>query len=359
MGENTRSLAPNACDALRIQLRSGARIIVVFLSNAYKEDSVWLPANWIEFKSEYDPVALCDLIAIVRPPLQVFLCHSTTDKPAVRQLYTFLVAEGFRPWLDEKDLIAGQDWELTIRNAVRTSQVAIVCLSRAAVSKTGFVQKEIRLALDVADEQPEGAIFLIPVKLENCDVPIRLAKWQWVDLWTPEGYQRLLHALKLRAKELAITVARGLSLAEVAQLTSWRPPPLRGTILIALHNPDLIRFVSRILDARGWTVVTAESPQQAVDVALMSRQTPSIALLDHTLPDTSGLAFGRKLREQSPSMAIIITSLNELTSEEADTCEENDFIVLMKPFLAAELIRILDQIRRRKVHGRSEITPMR
>jgi DNA-binding response OmpR family regulator len=105
--------------------------------------------------------------------------------------------------------------------------------------------------------------------------------------------------------------------------------------------------------------VTAESPQQAVDVALMSRQTPSIALLDHTLPDTSGLAFGRKLREQSPSMAIIITSLNELTSEEADTCEENDFIVLMKPFLAAELIRILDQIRRRKVHGRSEITPMR
>src|SRR6185369_12354195 len=55
------------------------------------------------------------------------------------------------------------------------------------VNKAGFVQKEIRLALDVADLQPEGSIFLIPTRLKDCDVPIRLRKWQWVDLWTPAG----------------------------------------------------------------------------------------------------------------------------------------------------------------------------
>jgi hypothetical protein len=39
------------------------------------------------------------------------------------------------------------------------------------VTKTGFVQKEIKIAPDAADEQPEGRIYIIPVRLEDCDVP--------------------------------------------------------------------------------------------------------------------------------------------------------------------------------------------
>jgi hypothetical protein len=50
------------------------------------------------------------------------------------------------------------------------------------------VQKEIKFALDVADEQPEDTIFLIPLKLEECDVPERLARWHWVDPVGPHGY---------------------------------------------------------------------------------------------------------------------------------------------------------------------------
>ena len=179
VGENTRSLSARICDALKLRHSVAPfRVIVVFLPNAYRDDSVWLPTAWIEFESENDSEALRKLIAMMRPPLQVFLCHSRTDKPAVRELYPFLVAEGFRPWLNEKDLIAGEDWELAIRSAVRTSHVVVVCLSRAAVTKIGFVQKEIRLALDVADEQPEGSIFLIPARLEECPVPPRLSRWR-------------------------------------------------------------------------------------------------------------------------------------------------------------------------------------
>jgi CheY-like chemotaxis protein len=174
-----------------------------------------------------------------------------------------------------------------------------------------------------------------------------LNKWQWVDLWTPEGYQQLLRALMLRTKELAMSVARGLTLAEVAQLTSWRPPPPGKTILIVVDNPDLLSFLSHRL-LKGWTVVTAESAQGAVEVMRTSRHTPNIALLDHDLPDGSGIALGIKLREQTPSMAIIITSLDELAGGDQIVCEEHDFIVLMKPFLARELHRILDQIRRQQ-----------
>src|SRR5207248_2665157 len=161
VGEHTGSVSPTVCEALQKQLHTrGFRVAVIFLPNAHREDSVWLPEHRIDFKSNGDTTALRDLVAFVRPPIQVFLCHSTGDKAIVRDLHAFLASEGFRPWLDEKDLIAGEEWEPTLRRAIRASHVVIVCLSRSSVTKAGFVQREIGFALNVADEQPEGSILL-------------------------------------------------------------------------------------------------------------------------------------------------------------------------------------------------------
>lgn len=141
-------------------------------------------------------------------PLRVFLCHASADKPAVHDLYQRLNSEGFiQPWLDEEELLPGQDWDTEIRKAVRTSDVVLVCLSPHSITKAGYVQKEIKFALDVADEQPEGTIFLIPLRLEACDVPERLSKWHWANLFEARGYERLLRALKLRANAVGVTVA--------------------------------------------------------------------------------------------------------------------------------------------------------
>ena len=129
---------------------------------------------------------------------RVFLCHSSTDKEAVRRLYAWLRENGVVPWLDEEDILPGQSWEYEIRKAVRMSSMVIVCLSHSSVAKAGYVNKEIKYALDVADEQPEGRIFIIPVKLEECQVPERLAGWQWVNIFEPRGYDRLLKALSAR-----------------------------------------------------------------------------------------------------------------------------------------------------------------
>ncbi|HSS22010.1 MAG TPA: TIR domain-containing protein [Pyrinomonadaceae bacterium] len=134
--------------------------------------------------------------------LKVFLCHSKADKPQVRELHDRLRAESFDPWLDEEKLLPGQEWEAEISKAVRSTDVVIVCLSKASTSKAGFVQKEISYALDVAEKQPEGTIFLIPLKLEDCPVPDRLSKWQWVDFFEISGFTRLINSLHKRALEL-------------------------------------------------------------------------------------------------------------------------------------------------------------
>ena len=87
---------------------------------------------------------------------KVFLCHSSGDKTVVRQLYRRLENDGIDPWLDEERILPGQEWETEIRKAVRACDMVVVCLSPTSVSKEGFIQKEIRYALDVADEKPEG-----------------------------------------------------------------------------------------------------------------------------------------------------------------------------------------------------------
>jgi tetratricopeptide (TPR) repeat protein len=132
----------------------------------------------------------------------VFLCHAHQDKPAVRELYARLQSDRFQPWLDEEDLIPGQDWEREIPRAVRRSHVVVVCLSPHSINKSGYLQKEIKFALDVLDEQPEGMIFIIPARLEPCDVPASLSRFHFADLFSPRGYDKLKRALELRASQL-------------------------------------------------------------------------------------------------------------------------------------------------------------
>jgi hypothetical protein len=126
----------------------------------------------------------------------VFLCHAAENKSEVRALFDRLLADGVTPWFDEVDLMPGDEWEPVITRAIRSSDAVIVCISKTAVTKTGFVQKEIRFALDRADEQPEGKRYIIPVLLEPCRVPERLQKWHYVDLSGPGGYSKLLGAIR-------------------------------------------------------------------------------------------------------------------------------------------------------------------
>ncbi|OLE55402.1 MAG: hypothetical protein AUG51_02795 [Acidobacteria bacterium 13_1_20CM_3_53_8] len=143
--------------------------------------------------------------------LRIFLCHASCDKPIVRELYQLLKRDGFDPWLDEENLLPGQDWNYEIPIAVRNSDVVVVCLSQSSVTKAGYVQKEIKFALDVADEQPEGAIFIIPTKLEDCTVPVRLRRWHWVNLYEANGYERLLASLLRRANDLGIGITTAIN----------------------------------------------------------------------------------------------------------------------------------------------------
>ena len=138
--------------------------------------------------------------------LKVFLCHSSHDKPAVREIYARLKAEGWiDPWLDEEKLFPGQDWDLEIEKAVEETDAVLVFLSDSSVSKEGYIQKEIRFVLNMAEYRPEGTLFILPLRLNECPLPRRLRSWHYVDHFPEDrkdwAYERLLGGLKLRAKK--------------------------------------------------------------------------------------------------------------------------------------------------------------
>lgn len=141
--------------------------------------------------------------------LRVFLCHASQDKPIVRELYQRLLAEGWiDPWLDEEKLLPGLDWNLEIEKAVETSDAVIVCISSLSIAKERYVQRELRQVLGIALEKLEGAIFVLPVRLDDCGIPRQLRDQQLLDYF-PEtkrdsAFEKLKASLKLRKDALGI-----------------------------------------------------------------------------------------------------------------------------------------------------------
>jgi hypothetical protein len=143
-------------------------------------------------------------------PLRIFLCHPSNDGPAVRLLYRRLLAASLDVWLDEMNLVAGQGRDYETVKAVSAADVVIVCLS------CGDVPAGMRFALDVADAQPADTVLVLPLRLEECEIPERLRSWQPLDYFADDGYLRLMRALLGRAETLHLGMDSRRGLLEPA-----------------------------------------------------------------------------------------------------------------------------------------------
>jgi len=137
----------------------------------------------------------------------IFLSYSRRDLTTVGELHTRLKEHGYRVWWDQIDLLPGQDWELEIWKAIKSALAVIVCLSSRWVHDAGYVQKELRMALEILQQQPEGDIFLIPLKLDDCDAPPSLSSLHWIRLSDDGGWEKLCRSIDVklpRQKETAV-----------------------------------------------------------------------------------------------------------------------------------------------------------
>lgn len=206
--------------------------------------------------------------------LKVFLCHASQDKAIVHELYQQLLGvEWIEPWLDAKKLLPGQDWQAEIKNAVETADSVIIFLSNTSISKDGFVQKELRLAKDLALQKTEGSIFLIPIRISDCDVPSNLRNYHWANYFGKEKnqcYTNLLASLKLRLddvihKELLLRQNEEVVLHEAKLILVGEGEVGRTSLLDALRNePWQEHDTAHNVEVRSFNVIHPDTQQEFV-----------------------------------------------------------------------------------------------
>ena len=128
--------------------------------------------------------------------LRVFLCHAKEDDLKIRELARRIVASGFEAWIPFDRLQPGDDWKLMIPEMLRAADVVLVCITNTFMTKTDFAHKLLKAALDIADEKPDSATFIIPLLIEDAKVPARLENLVAVDYYETTGWQRLLTAFQ-------------------------------------------------------------------------------------------------------------------------------------------------------------------
>ena len=114
---------------------------------------------------------------------QVFISHDTeADGKAARTLAEKLAAQRLRPWLAPDSIPPGEAWVFAIERGLTTSKAAIVLLSPAALA-SGWVRREIQMIVDL---EIEGRLYVVPVRVAPCQVPLVLGAYQWVDIGQAE-----------------------------------------------------------------------------------------------------------------------------------------------------------------------------
>jgi ATP-dependent Clp protease ATP-binding subunit ClpA/CheY-like chemotaxis protein len=132
----------------------------------------------------------------------------------------------------------------------------------------------------------------------------------------------------------------GLALRVTAE--GEAPVPSHPTVLLVDDNRDLLQFLERLMAESGWELLAAESASDARRV--IANRKPNAALLDYMLPDGNGVELAQQLKQSLPNLQVIMMTGSVLAPEEEAICEEHDFPVLRKPFLATD---VMNQIRGR------------
>lgn len=130
---------------------------------------------------------------------QAFIAYGKEDEKLARRLYEDLNRAGFNPWMDVRKLLPGQNWPRAIEAAIEVSDFFVACFSGKSVRKKGGFQSEIRYALDCARQVPLDEIYIVPVRLDECELPRTIQhELQYMDLFPDwdAGMERLLTMLR-------------------------------------------------------------------------------------------------------------------------------------------------------------------
>ena len=124
----------------------------------------------------------------------VFLSHSSKDKPAVTGVAERLRADGLRVWLDAWEILPGDSIPAKVDQGLEESRVLVLCLSANA---SGSDWAEMEAGTFRFRDPLNRARRLVPLRLDAAPIRPSLAQFLYID-WNPAAraasYPRLLKA---------------------------------------------------------------------------------------------------------------------------------------------------------------------
>lgn len=134
---------------------------------------------------------------------KIFISYSRRDTEYISKLVEALRKQNFDVWFD-KNIRTGTDWDSTIEKEIKNADAIVLVLSETSVASDN-VKDEMSYAMGL--DKP-----VIPIKIEECDVPMRLARKQFVDftaMGAEAGFERLVKDLHIGLNEAQTTVEKG------------------------------------------------------------------------------------------------------------------------------------------------------
>jgi TIR domain/Restriction endonuclease len=122
---------------------------------------------------------------------RIFLSYASEDKDVARTVADGLRSSGLEVWFEQWELASGDSISERIGEAVASSDVIVVLLSPDSLA-SNWVAHELNTAL--LREVGDRAISVIPVLVEDCEIPPLLANRVYLDLRHDRktGIQRLV-----------------------------------------------------------------------------------------------------------------------------------------------------------------------
>lgn len=137
----------------------------------------------------------------------VFISHAKEDIGIAEQLYDYLSEKGYIPWLDKKKLKVGANWDYEIKKALKNSTFVILLLSPTSVKKRGYFQKEFKYALEYSESKLLDDIYIIPIILDQCEVPEQLSRFQWIEVSQENFREQILVSLNYQRQKYLSTLS--------------------------------------------------------------------------------------------------------------------------------------------------------
>lgn len=106
---------------------------------------------------------------------QVFISYATPDRERVLPYYNYLKGKGHEVWMDFQSIRPGQNWDFEIKRALDKSTFVVAFISAHSYKRRGYVQRELKIALDNLSEKLVDDIYIVPVLLDdNVEIPDQL-----------------------------------------------------------------------------------------------------------------------------------------------------------------------------------------